>query len=223
MFSVRSIVLLFALIAVPLAWAAPTAMAADEGGHTPAGTHGAAGNPGNGAHPTEGDADPLRADPDLAIWTAVIFGVLLIVLGKFAWGPIVVALGEREQHIANNIAAAEAKHEEAKELLAQHAAQLAGAADEVRGLLEEARRDAEHTKGQIVAEAKAAAKAEHDRALRDLDHAIDAAKKQLAEQSADLIVALAGKVIREKITPEHQSRIAREALARFASAEPSRN
>ena len=109
------------------------------------------------AHAGAGDPNPLAVDVDLAICTAIVFFVLLGVLGKFAWPAIVAALDEREQKIANNIAAAEAKHEEAKALLAAHEAKLAAAADEVRELLEEARRDAEHTKSQIIDEAKKAA------------------------------------------------------------------
>jgi len=167
--------------------------------------------------------DATEFKSDLAIYTFVVFLLLLAILGKFAWPPIVEALETRERTIADNIAAAAAKHDEAKEILATHEAKLAGAADEVRELLEEARRDAEHTKGQIVAEARSAARAEHERAMRDLDIATDSAIRKLAESSANLAVDLAGKVVREKITPEHQARVVREALAKFSIVEPSNN
>ena len=117
--------------------------------------HGEAGHAGQADRP-----DPLAFDPDLAIWTAIVFLVLLGVLGKFAWGPIVDGLEKREQTIADNIAAAERASEEAKAMLAEYEAKLAGAADEVRAMLEEARRDAEHTKQEILAEAKSARQAE---------------------------------------------------------------
>jgi F-type H+-transporting ATPase subunit b len=154
----------------------------------------------------------------------VIFLVLLAVLGKFAWPPIVQALEEREQRIADHIAAAEARHQEAKAVLAQHEAKLAAAADEVRELLEEARRDAEHTKCQIVAEARTAAQAEHDRAVREVHQATDVAMKQLAETSATLAVTLAGKVVQEELSAKHQDRLVREAIGRLTTvATPSQN
>jgi F-type H+-transporting ATPase subunit b len=176
------------------------------------------------SHEAAGSANPLAVDPDLAIWTAVVFLVLMAVLGKFAWPPITKALEEREKRIADHIAAAEAKHDEAKAVLAQHEAKLAAAADEVRGLLEEARRDAEHTKSQIVAEARAAAQAEQDRAIREVHQATDVAMKQLAETSATLAVQLAGKVVQEELSASHQDRLVREAISRLTTATtPSKN
>ena len=100
---------------------------------------------------------------------------------------------------------------------------LSGAADEVRAMLEEARRDAEGTKQQIVAEAKSAAHAEHERAMREIRTATDAAVEELSQRSADLAVALAGKIVSAKLTGEERSRLVRESLSRFAAAAPSRN
>ncbi len=181
---------------------------AADGGHSPAAS--------------AEEPNPLAVDPDLAIWTAVIFVLLLLVLGKFAWPPIMQALDEREKGIADNIAAAEAKHVEAKELLTQYEARLASAAEEVRELLDEARRDAEHTKTQIVNEARQAAQAEHDRSMRDVQQATDVAMKQLAEKSASLAIELAGKVVGDELTQTHQDRLVREALGKLA-ASPSEN
>ena len=171
-------------------------------------------------HPVKaggGAINPLIVDPDLAIWTAIIFGCLLLVLWKFAWGPITTALDAREQRVLDHLAAAEAKHEEAKGLLAAHEARLAMAKDEVREMLEEARRDAEGTKATIVAEADAAAKARQDRALRDIDLARDSAVRQLAETSANLAVDLAGKVVKQNLSADQQAALVREATTRLAS------
>lgn len=164
-----------------------------------------------------GVINPLIIDPDLAIWTAIIFGCLLLVLWKFAWGPIITALDAREQRVLDHLASAEAKHEEAKELLAAHEARLAMAKDEVREMLEEARRDAEVTKATIVAEADAAAKARQDRALRDIELARDGAVRHLAETSAHLAVDLAGKVVKQNLSADQQAALVREATTRLAS------
>jgi F-type H+-transporting ATPase subunit b len=168
-------------------------------------------------------SDPLSIDPDLAIWTLVVFVILLLVLGKFAWRPILEALERREQTIANHIAEAERNHEEAKALLAEYERKLAGAANEVRELLEEARRDADHTKQAILAEAKRGAEAERDRALRDIEAATDQALKALAERSAELAVELAGKILQAKLTTADHARLIQEAMAKFPEAAPSAN
>ena len=165
-----------------------------------------------------GNPNPLAVDIDLAIWTGVVFLMLFLVLSKFAWPVISSALVEREERIEGNIAAAEAKHEEAKQLLAQHEAKLAGAADEVRALLDEARRDAEHTKSSII-EAVAVVPAR----MGDGERAADHAMKGLAETSANLAVDLAEKVVRQDITPDRQAALVREALDKLGVTQPSDN
>jgi F-type H+-transporting ATPase subunit b len=175
-----------------------------------------------GAHADIGAGDaganlesPAEFRSDLAIYTFVVFLLLVAILGALAWPKISTALLEREKRIEANIAAAEAKHEDAKRLLAEHEARLASAAAEVKALLDEARRDAEGTKAEIIAEAQKAAKAERDRAVRDIEIAADHALKNMAETSANLAVDLAGKVIRESINPAKQQELVRTALARL--------
>jgi F-type H+-transporting ATPase subunit b len=175
-----------------------------------------------GAHADLGHGDassalerPDEFRTDLAIYTFAVFLLLLAILGSLAWPKISAALEEREKRIEASIAAAEAKHEEAKRLLAEHEARLASAAAEVRALLEEARRDAEATKTEIVAEAQKAAKAERDRAVREIEIAADHALKNVAESSANLAIELAEKVIRESINPAKQQELVRSALAKM--------
>jgi len=169
-----------------------------------------------------GEPNPLAVDPDLAIFTAVIFLLLLAVLGKFAWPQITAALEERERKIADNVAAAEKRHEDAKRLLAEHEAKLAAAAGEIRAMIEEARRDAEHTKKSIEAQGHKSAQDELDRAVREIKRARDAAVQELAIASANVAVDLAGKIIREKLTTEQNNALVREAMAKLAP-QPSRN
>jgi F-type H+-transporting ATPase subunit b len=168
-------------------------------------------------------SDPLSVDPDLAIWTLVVFVVLLFVLKKFAWGPILQALEGRETSIANHIADAERMNQEAKALLAQYEEKLAAAASQVREMMEEARRDAEHTRQTILAEAKSGADAERARSLRDIESATDAALETLAERSAQLAVELAGKILKFKLSSDDHARLIQEALAKFPAAASSAN
>ena len=86
--------------------------------------HGAAAH-GEGEGESHGNTNPLSVDPDLAFFTLIIFALLLLVLGKFAWGPIRDALDNREQSIAEQIAEAQRSHDEARRLLGEHEAKLA--------------------------------------------------------------------------------------------------
>jgi F-type H+-transporting ATPase subunit b len=209
-----------ALFLIALAIAAaktPLALAAEEKAASPVHAEAA-----EAAKELRGEPNPLAIDPDLAIFTAVIFIVLFLVLKKFAWPQITEALEERERKIAATVAEANAKLEEAKRIYAEHEAKLAAAAGEVRALLEEARRDAEVTKKAIEAEGQKAAKDELDRALREIHRARDAAVQDLAVSSANVAIDLAKKVIREQLTPEKNNQIIREAVAKLA-AESSKN
>ncbi len=162
--------------------------------------------------------DPLSIDPDLALWTLIVFLVLLAVLRKFAWGPIIGAWKSASSTIADHIADAERNHVEAKHLLQQHEQKLAAAAAEVRELMEQARREAEQARQAILAEAKQGADAERTRALRDIEAAADAAMESLAHRSAQLAVELAGKILKSKLTSEDHNRLIQEAISKFPKA-----
>ena len=172
---------------------------------------------GDHGHVENSSPNPLVIDPDLAIVSMVVFLLLLWLLTKFAWRPIVVALKERERNIADNISSAEAQREEARRLLSEYEKKLAGTTEQIRQLLEEARYDAEQTKAEIIGEAKAAAQSEQERALREVKNATDGALKELAEQGARLAVELAGKIVGEKLATEDHSQLIREAINKFPS------
>ncbi len=169
------------------------------------------------------DSDPMSVDPDLAIWTAVVFVVLLIVLSKFAWRPLLGALESREHTIHEHLAAAERSHDAAKALLAEYERKLASASEEVKAMLDEARRDAEHTQQQILVEARAGADAERARALRDVEAATDVALKQIAERSTNLAIDLAGKIVGSKLSAADHNRLISEAVGKFTASSPSQN
>jgi F-type H+-transporting ATPase subunit b len=167
--------------------------------------------------------NPLAIDPDLAIWTAVIFILLFAVLRTFAWPQISAALEERERKMEANIAEAQALNEAAKRLLAEHEAKLAATAGEVREMLDEARRDAEHTRKSIETKGHQAAQDELARALREIERAKDGALQDMAEKSVNVAIDLAGKMIRAKLTSDEQSQIVRDALSKLSAATPSKN
>lgn len=176
-------------------------------------------------HPAAGSSvlKPEEFRSDLAIWTFVVFLLLLAVLWKFAWGPISAGLEKRERAIHDHLAAAERSHDQAKAMLAEYERKLESAANEVRAILDEARRDAEQTKQQILVEAKAGADAERQRSLRDVEAATDAALKLIAEHGANLAVELAGKIVGAKLSPADHSRLIADAMSKFPASSPSRN
>lgn len=191
-----------------------------ESGHA---AHEEAGHDTGHGHGGEVDTNPLTFKTDLALWTGVVFLVLLGVLWKFAWGPIIQGLDKRERGIADQIAQAEQQNAEAKKLLEQYDEKLARAQDEVRQIVEAGRRDAEQTGRELIEKAQADAESERQRALRDIDAATAAALQSLAEQSATLAVDLAGKIVGEKLDPEAHSRLIGQAVNRFVDQKPSEN
>jgi len=157
-----------------------------------------------------------EVETDLALWTAVVFVVLLLVLWKLAWRPIVGGLQKREQRIADEIASAERSNAEARGLLREYEKRLAAAGEDVRQMLDAARRDAEQVGRQIVEKAQADAKAEHRRALEDIDQAAANALKELAQESAALAVDLAGRIVNRQLDPAAHSQLIEQAVTDFS-------
>ena len=160
----------------------------------------------------EGGLEPLAWQTDLAIWTAVVFAILLFVLWYFAFGPIVKALDQREQAAVDREAAAEKSKADAKELLEQYRQRLSESEAEDRRILSDAKQDAQRQADAIVAEARQVASEERSRALKDIQAASDVALQEIAERSATLATALAGKIIREEVDPRKHASLIDSAI-----------
>lgn len=162
---------------------------------------------------------------DLAIWTAVVFVVLAFVLGKFAWKPLIQGLDQRERNMADQIAQAEAANQKARDILADYERKLAAAQEQVRGILDQGRRDAEQVGRELIGKAKDEAKAEYERGVKQIDAATNAAIKELAEQSATLAVDLAGRIVQAKLNVADHARLIDQAVAGFVhgKSDVSRN
>jgi F-type H+-transporting ATPase subunit b len=165
---------------------------------------------------------PAWFQADLALWSFAVFVLLLTLLTKFAWKPIMDGLEKREQGIADTIAATQRANQEAKQMLASYEKRLAEAADEVRAMLEEARRDADATKQTIIGEARRAADEEQTRARREIALATDEALSTIAERAGELAVSVAGKFLKEKLSGDDQQRLIRDSVSAIHSA-PSVN
>jgi F-type H+-transporting ATPase subunit b len=167
------------------------------------------------------EANPLAWKSDLALWTAVVFVVLLAVLWKFAWKPIAEGLDKREKQIADQIAEAERQNRDARQLLDEYQQRLAASQGEVRGILDQARREAEQTGREMLEKARNEGRAEHARALQQIEAATAGALQELAQRSATLAVELAGKIVGSQLTAERHAELIQEAVAEFTGEKSS--
>jgi F-type H+-transporting ATPase subunit b len=141
----------------------------------------------------------FEINPGLSIWTTVVFIVLVLVLRKFAWRPILQVLEEREEKIRSSLEQAERARAEAAELLKQNERNMARAEEEYQRIIGEAKTLGEKMRDEIVARA-------HQQAQRDLQHAreeiereTEAAKQRLRVEVADLAIKAAEKILDETL------------------------
>ncbi len=160
-----------------------------------------------------GESNIFKGDLGNAIWTLLIFFLVLVVLGKFAWGPILKGLQTREQFITDSLSKAKHEREAAEKMMADYKAKIDKAHQEATAIVEEGRRDAEETRKRIHGEAKAEAEAIVTRARKDIELARDDAVKQIHDQSILLATTVAGKLIRRELTSSDQQALLSESLA----------
>jgi len=135
------------------------------------------------------------------------FVVLLIFLRVVAYKPIAKLLKERQDYIANNVAAAEEERAQAEKLKAQYLADLQKAREEAQGILAQATKAAELQAQDIIAAAKEEANRVKESALADIQREREKAVRELREQVAALSVLVAEKIIGQTITPKIQSQL----------------
>ena len=146
---------------------------------------------------------------DKAIWSAVVFLMLMGGLYALAWKPISQGLEAREKGIATLIAETKRSSEEAMSKLKEYDAKLQTAHAQAQDLLAQARKDAESAGQRIVADAQAEAARQRDRALADIESAKQTALSELSTKSTDLAFSLARRVVgRELKTDDHKQLIA---------------
>src|SRR5947209_10967713 len=88
-----------------------------------------------------GTLSPFAGDVGTAIWTVVIFGIVLLVLGKYAWGPVLQALQSRETYVRDSLEAAKREREEAEARLKEYLDKLNNSRAEAQAIMDEGKRD----------------------------------------------------------------------------------
>ena len=139
-------------------------------------------------------------DIGLVFWSTIAFLILLFVLGKFAWKPIMAAIGEREKGITDAIASAEKVKLEMAQLKNENETLLAKAREERALMLKEAK----ETKDKMISEAKVQAKDAAAKIIADAQASINqqkmAAITDLKNQVGKLVIEVSEKVLRKELS-----------------------
>ena len=139
-------------------------------------------------------------DIGLVFWNTVAFLGLLVVLGKFAWKPMLKAISDREKGIEDSLAKADKMKADLTAMQNENEALLAKAREERATLIKEAKEASE----KMIAEAKDKAKSEYERIVADAQVAINqqknAALTDVKYQVGSLVVEVAEKVLRRELT-----------------------
>lgn len=160
----------------------------------------------------DGSPNPFAGDIGNAVWTVLIFLLVVVVLGKFAWGPILSALQKREDFIRDSLESAKKDREESEAKLKEYTEQLTAARAEAKGIVDEGRRDAEVVQRKIEDTAKKEATVLIERARREIQIATDSAVKDLYDLSGKLATDIASRIIRKELNPAEHERLIAESI-----------
>jgi F-type H+-transporting ATPase subunit b len=169
-------------------------------------------------HAPEGAAlSPFAGNVGNAIWTLAIFLLVVLILGKFAWGPVLALLQERERFIHKSLADAKHDREEAEARLKEYAAKVQSARAEAGAIVEEARRDAEKLREDLKQRARTEADTMVQNAERQITLQTQRAIQEIRREAVDLSVAIASKIIQRNITKEDNQRLIDETIRQVGS------
>lgn len=161
----------------------------------------------------EGGEDNIFAgDLGNAVWTLLIFGAVLFVLGKFAWGPLLEAMQKREEFIRESLGDAKRDREAAQARLEEYTAKLETARADATALVEEGRRDAEVVRARIEEETREESQKMLDRAKREIELAKQTALKDLYTSSATLATDMASKILRKELSAAERQALVTRSL-----------
>jgi F-type H+-transporting ATPase subunit b len=141
----------------------------------------------------------LDPNPGLIIWTIVTFVLLLVVLRKFAWRPLLDALTKREEGVRGALERAERAREEAERLLEEHRKQVARSEAEAHRILAEGRALGEKLKHEIIEQANAQSRKLTEQAKQEIERDKDAALAALRGEVASLAIKAAEKILDETL------------------------
>jgi F-type H+-transporting ATPase subunit b len=135
----------------------------------------------------------------LSFWTVVVFLMLLFILGKFAWGPILSAVEAREERIQNALDESAERQAEAQKLLEEHKGQLADARRQAQEIIGEGKAAGARVRAEIEEKARQEGHQLLERARREIEREKDNALAELRRESVEIALAAATRLMRERM------------------------
>lgn len=164
-------------------------------------------------------ADAAGKDPDVmtgtiyqSITAIIAFVLLFVILAKFAWGPIIKGLQDREEKIKADLDAAEVARNETQATLDEYKKQLADAQVEARSIIDKAVKDAEAAKQRAVSETEQEIQKVNARAKHEIELAKDKALQELYAQTAQLATSVAEKILQRQIDGQDTQQLVEQSL-----------
>ena len=154
----------------------------------------------------------VQVDPGLFLWTIITFLVLLTLLAKFAWRPLLQSLAAREETIRKSLADAEKARIELERLNQESAAIIRQARIEGEQIIGASRADAERLRGELRDKARSEAEGILRNAERQIQLETARAVQQIRTEAADLSVAIASKLIQRNLTRADNEKLIQDAL-----------
>ena len=145
------------------------------------------------------------------------FFILVWILARFAYKPLVSMMQERKERIAKDLADAQAARNEAEQFKADYAAQIANARQEAQQIVEKAVQQAEATTREQLAAAREQIEREKERARQDIVNERDRAINNLRNEVISLSVAMATKVVAKDMDSETNTKLIEDAIAKLDS------
>jgi F-type H+-transporting ATPase subunit b len=154
----------------------------------------------------------VQPDPGLFIWTILTFLVLLTLLAKFAWGPLLRALESRQAQIRESLDDAQQAQRELERLQQESSEIIRVARLESESIVTQSRSDAERLREEMKQKARDEASAIVKNAERQIQLETSRALQQIRHEAVDLSVMIASKLIQRNLTKEDNERLIEEAL-----------
>ena len=154
----------------------------------------------------------VQPDPGLYIWTIVTFVVLVLLLRKFAWVPLLQALDKREKTIAGAVEDAKKAREELERVRQESAGVLAQARRDAEGVVSHARADSEQLRQELRKQAADEAAGIVKNAERRIQQETAKAIQQVRQEAVDLSLAIAGKLLQRNLTKEDNERLIADVI-----------
>ena len=165
------------------------------------------------AHGASSEQNPLvKLDPGLFIWTILTFLLLLMVLAKFAWKPLLAMLDERQKSIDDSLLSAEKARQELEGINQKSEAILSKSRTEAQTIVTDAKSAADKLKEDIVLKAKKEADGQLEKAKNQISVEKDKALLEIRQEVVDLSITVAEKIIKKNISKDDNASIIEDSL-----------